>query len=130
MSEKPTAGLYFGPVTAMTIVQPEPWLKVSADGKVEKYDEEGFRTAAAHDRLTFAFFALVKHILETKAPTQWADERAAFEQAFPVPDNVRWSEEHQSYGYIVRNSPNLNQVHRYRSMWKVWQQARGVEAKP
>lgn len=51
-------------------------------------------------------------------------ERALFEHHFPPPDNVRWSEEHQSYGYIIRNSPNLTQVHRYRSMWRVWKLAR------
>lgn len=52
------------------------------------------------------------------------NSREQFEQAFPVPSNIRWSEEYQSYGYIVRNSPNLTQVHRYRSMWNAWQASR------
>lgn len=50
--------------------------------------------------------------------------REQFEAAFPVPSNIRWSDEHQSYGFIRRKGNDISQVHRYRSMWNAWQASR------
>ena len=52
------------------------------------------------------------------------NSREQFEQTFPVPSNIRWSEEHQSYGFIRRKGNDISQVHRYRSMWNAWQASR------
>lgn len=56
------------------------------------------------------------------------NERQLFENAFPLPDNIVWSEEHQQYGYAQRRQ-DLNAVHRYRSMWKVWQKRAALEVR-
>lgn len=50
------------------------------------------------------------------------ESREAFERAFPVPANAKWSEAHENYGWIKRQG-NLEPVYRYRSMWQAWQRA-------
>lgn len=56
------------------------------------------------------------------------NERQLFEKAFPIPENIVWSEEHQQYGYKLIGPDLLRKFNEYRIMWDVWQARAAIEA--
>lgn len=48
--------------------------------------------------------------------------REQFEATFPVPAGVKWSDEHQSYGWIKKSA--FQKVINYRALWRGWQASR------